>query len=92
VLQQSRLNSIPPTRSSSGPSSPTRARSTGDLLSEHERYKNRDRQAERDTSASRSLLDVGINPGSTNAIAASDALSPPDDVGEDQKESKDKDS
>ncbi|KAJ6610889.1 ras guanine nucleotide exchange factor domain-containing protein [Mycena sp. CBHHK59/15] len=47
-LPPSPLPTIPASRSSTVPNSPTRARSTGDLLSEHEKSRTRDWQIDKD--------------------------------------------
>ncbi|KAJ7071009.1 ras guanine nucleotide exchange factor domain-containing protein [Mycena amicta] len=53
-LPNSPLPTIPASRSSTVPNSPTRARSTGDLLSEHEKSRTRDWQIEKDSGITRS--------------------------------------
>jgi hypothetical protein len=93
ILQRPHLDSVISTHPPSVSNSPTRAPSTGDLLSEREIFKDIDWQVGGGTSASRSVLDEGVmNSGSANALIGSDLLKGPDDMREDQKESKDKNS
>lgn len=81
------LPTIPGSRASTVPNSPTRARSTGDLLSEHERSKNRDRPADNDktgmrtiatlrNSSSLSLHDTGKSSEDANGGAIADSTQP----------------
>ncbi|KAJ7487620.1 ras guanine nucleotide exchange factor domain-containing protein [Mycena galericulata] len=62
-LPNSPLPTIPASRSPTVPNSPTRARSTGDLLSEHEKSRTRDWQAEKDAA-----LNGGIARSNSSAI------------------------
>ncbi|KAJ7181680.1 ras guanine nucleotide exchange factor domain-containing protein [Mycena crocata] len=61
-LPNSPLPTIPASRSPTVPNSPTRARSTGDLLSEHEKSRTRDWQIEKDS------LATGIARSNSNAM------------------------
>ncbi|KAJ7103511.1 ras guanine nucleotide exchange factor domain-containing protein [Mycena belliarum] len=62
-LPNSPLPTIPASRSPTVPNSPTRARSTGDLLYEHEKSRTRDWQLEKDA-----VLAGGIARSNSNAI------------------------
>ncbi|KAJ7092750.1 ras guanine nucleotide exchange factor domain-containing protein [Mycena epipterygia] len=62
-LPNAPLPTIPASRSPTVPNSPTRARSTGDLLSEHEKSRSRDWQIEKEAA-----LNGGIARSNSNAI------------------------
>lgn len=61
-LPNAPLPTIPASRSPTVPNSPTRARSTGDLLSEHEKSRTRDWQIDKDGAYN------GIGRSSSNAV------------------------
>ncbi|KAJ7615289.1 ras guanine nucleotide exchange factor domain-containing protein [Mycena polygramma] len=90
-LPNSPLPTIPASRSPTVPNSPTRARSTGDLLSEHEKSRTRDWQIDKD-----GAFPSAIGRSNSNAIPSqktppsgeiTDVVEPPPS----KKESKEKD-
>lgn len=71
-LPNSPLPTIPASRSPTVPNSPTRARSTGDLLSEHEKSRTRDWQIEKDAA-----LNVNGGIARSNSSAVPQQKTPP---------------
>jgi hypothetical protein len=82
---------LPTSPRPAGVNSPTRTRSLGDLLSEHERSKNRDRQAERDLKGSNGVTHLpNVSAGSLHKATPSAGDAPGEEVREDQHDNKEK--